>query len=182
MSEASWQKGVALHRVMITLRSTSTNKTIQRKCLRSRECLHNNLFCFTFFFSPLTLHGVCFAFSLRPPLQWVSNKTPAGKGGATLLSPPPATRCFLMALRSQLDLKSLVQLSGEGVCGGRGGALVRAVLQRRPLGFERVFLLCRCRLAILGRRGRPAFGAVEGGPAVWGLDVNLGGRRGFDIR
>lgn len=103
----------------------------------------------------------------------MSNKSQE-EGSCLLLLPlsPPLPSAFFTARCSELDLESLLQLGGERVCGGGGGALGRAVLQCHPLGFESVFL--RRWRGLGGRRnvgrGGPAVGPVKGRPAVRGLE------------
>lgn len=44
----------------------------------------------------------------------------------------------------ELDLEGLVELAGEGVCGRRSGALLRAGLQCGPLGLEGIGWMLNC--------------------------------------
>lgn len=81
---------------------------------------------------------------------------------------------------SELDLKGLVQLSGEGVRRGGRGALARAALQGGPLGLEGIFQRRRGRLGERGGRSQsgrsgPVVRPVEGRAAVGRLEGGGGG-------
>lgn len=111
-------------------------------------------------------------------------------------SAPPAKMASLLSSTvtqtqsSELDLKGLVQLSGEGICRGGCGALARAALQGCPLGLKGILRRVWGRLGERGGgselgRSSPVVCPVKGHTAVGRLDGSEGhrvGLRGFDER
>ena len=91
---------------------------------------------------------------------------------------------------SELDLKGLVQLSGEGICRGGCGALAWTALQGCPLGLKGIFLRRWERLSGWGwwselGRSSPAVCSVEGHTTIrWleGSGVHCSGLWVFDER
>ncbi len=69
----------------------------------------------------------------------------------------------------ELDLKRLVELGGEGVCGWWSGALLRAVLQCGPLGLEGIGLLLCCHRLRRWWHCRPAVSPIKCGIDFWCL-------------
>lgn len=87
-----------------------------------------------------------------------------------------------------MDLKGLVQLSGEGICWGGCGALARAALQGCPLGLKGILLRLWGRLGGWGGWSElglssPAVCPVKGHTTVGWLEgsrVHCCGLWGFD--